>query len=98
MVYKIACCLQSTLCHGAIAMKVLSLMHLVLFHLDFYAEIHLSHDDEIWLRNKIPRWLFLALGKISCSSRYAQLTTTVKYFKTDAFYVQTSCDETLAAI
>ncbi|GFV55279.1 uncharacterized protein TNCV_5010261 [Trichonephila clavipes] len=47
-------------------------------HLDISAEMHLSHGKEILLRNKIPRWLFLAFGKISCISRCAQLTTTDK--------------------
>ncbi|GFW70604.1 hypothetical protein TNCV_1624361 [Trichonephila clavipes] len=52
----------------------------VLFHLDISAEMHLSHGNEILQRNKIPRWL-LALGKTSCTSCCAQLTSILKLIR-----------------
>ncbi|GFX06838.1 hypothetical protein TNCV_1201531 [Trichonephila clavipes] len=77
-----------------VALKVLSLMHLVLFHLDIFAEMHLSRGNEILQRNKIPRWLF-GLRKISCTSRCAQLTSILKLMP-DTF--KNSSDGTSAAI
>ncbi|GFR28702.1 hypothetical protein TNCT_208261 [Trichonephila clavata] len=43
--YPIASCLQLILCHGIIALNVLSLMHLVMLHPDISAERHLSNGN-----------------------------------------------------
>ncbi|GFV53705.1 hypothetical protein TNCV_2092081 [Trichonephila clavipes] len=47
MLYPIASCLQPILSHVTIALNVLSLMHLVPFHLDISAGMHLLHGNEI---------------------------------------------------
>ncbi|GFT93075.1 hypothetical protein TNCV_4400661 [Trichonephila clavipes] len=49
----------------------------------YFAEMHLSHSNEILQRNKIPRWLFYSWENIM-HLRCAQLTTTDKYFEIDA--------------
>ncbi|GFU23434.1 hypothetical protein TNCV_4447431 [Trichonephila clavipes] len=41
-IYPNASCLQPILCHRTVALNVLPLMHLVLFHLDISAETNLS--------------------------------------------------------
>ncbi|GFU19543.1 hypothetical protein TNCV_21191 [Trichonephila clavipes] len=82
--YPIASYLQQILRHGTVALKMLSLMRLAMFHLDIFAEIHLSHFNQILQQNKIPRRLLFALGKISCASRCAQPTKSDKYIATDA--------------
>ncbi|GFX01900.1 hypothetical protein TNCV_370891 [Trichonephila clavipes] len=75
--YPIASCLQSILCHGTVALKVLSLMRLVPFHLDISAEMHLSHINDSLYRTKISRWL-LALRKTSYTCRCVQLVSILK--------------------
>ncbi|GFU06264.1 hypothetical protein TNCV_4765621 [Trichonephila clavipes] len=78
MLYPFASYLQPILCTGTVALNVLSLVHLVMFHLDISAEMHLSRGNEILYRNKIQRWLFFVLGKTQCTSRSAQLTSILK--------------------
>ncbi|GFV76211.1 hypothetical protein TNCV_4673001 [Trichonephila clavipes] len=70
--------------HGTIGLKVLSLMHLGLFHLAISAKMHLPQGNEILQRNKIPRWLLFAFWKIPFTSCCAHLTKTDKYFENDA--------------